>query len=281
MLSNQKRFLFFTLFLLITAFLLINFSCGKKSDVPANPCATTSISVNAVTTSPTAGAANGSIVATASGATGFSYSLNGGAFQAAGFFSNLSAGTYTITAKTSAGCTGTGTFTLINAVNCSAVTINVNPTVTGVTPCVTASGSITAAASGGLAPYTYSINGASFQSAASFSNLNAGTYTISAKDANGCTGTQTGIVVGTQSPGTLFLAVKSIIQSNCVSCHNATVAQGGVNLNADCNIVSAKDRIRARAVDGNPSPMPATGLLPAADRQAITNWINAGGRVTD
>jgi hypothetical protein len=34
-------------------------------------------------------------------------------------------------------------------------------------------------------------------------------------------------------------------------------------------------------VDGNPSPMPTGGLLPANERQKITDWINAGGRITD
>jgi hypothetical protein len=47
----------------------------------------------------------------------------------------------------------------------------------------------TANASGGTAPYTYSINGISFSSTNTFSNLVPGTkYTITARDAFGCTG---------------------------------------------------------------------------------------------
>jgi hypothetical protein len=34
-------------------------------------------------------------------------------------------------------------------------------------------------------------------------------------------------------------------------------------------------------VDGNPSPMPPGGLLPASEQQKIINWINAGGRFAD
>jgi hypothetical protein len=49
----------------------------------------------------------------------------------------------------------------------------------------------------------------------------------------------------------------------------------------DCNIVINKDRINARAVNGTGGPMPPSGLLPASERQKITNWINAGGRFTD
>lgn len=268
--------------LAVGVIILSGISCGKN-DPPPDPCSSVTVTVNGTTTNPAAGAANGTIIATANGASGFTYSLNGGTFQSTGQFTNLAAGSYTVTAKSSAGCTGSASFTLTNVASCNTVTIVVNPTVTGLTPCASpsANGSISVAASGGAAPYTYSLGGAAFQSTATFSNLNAGTYTITAKDANGCTGTQGSIVVGTRSAGPLFTAVRTLIQNNCVSCHNASTANGGVNLSNDCAIVSAKDRINARAVLGSPSPMPTSGLMPAADRQAITNWINAGGRVTD
>jgi hypothetical protein len=54
-----------------------------------------------------------------------------------------------------------------------------------------------------------------------------------------------------------------------------------MNWEVDCNIVNFKDRILARAVNANPSPMPPTGLLPPSERQKITDWINAGGRYVD
>lgn len=270
------------LFFILSLFslLLIGFSCSKN-DPPADPCAGVTITVTGNTTNPTNGGSNGTIIANASGASSVTYSLNNGAFQATGQFANLAAGSYTVTAKSSAGCVGSASFTLTNTVSCSGVTITVSPTVTGVTPCVSASGSIAVAASGGTAPYTFSLNGGTFQSVTSFASLNAGTYTIAAKDANGCTGTQGSISVGTRSAGPLFNAVKTIIQNNCVSCHNATTANGGVNLSTDCAIVSAKDRINARAVQGTGGWMPTSGPIPSTDRQAITAWLNAGGRVTD
>jgi uncharacterized membrane protein len=54
-----------------------------------------------------------------------------------------------------------------------------------------------------------------------------------------------------------------------------------MNWTVDCNIVANKDRIKARAVDASPSAMPPTGLMPASERQKITDWINAGGKFTD
>lgn len=51
-------------------------------------------------------------------------------------------------------------------------------------------GEITAVASGGTAPYTYSIDGINFSSNNVFTGLNAGSYTITYKDANGCDTTE-------------------------------------------------------------------------------------------
>ncbi|MFM7510342.1 MAG: hypothetical protein ACKO33_01035 [Bacteroidota bacterium] len=248
----------------------------------SDPCQGVTITVTGNTVNPSGTSANGSITANAAGGTGpYTYSLNGGPFQATGQFANLAAGSYTITAKSAAGCTGNATFTLTATAPCTGVIITITPTVTGTTPCVTASGLIAISANGGSSPYTYNLNNGAYQSGSTFQGLNNGTYQIGVKDANGCTATLTGIAVASRTEGPKFTAVKALIQANCVSCHNATNASGGVNLSTDCSIVSAKDRIKARAVDGLPSPMPSSGLLPASERQKITDWITAGGRVID
>jgi plastocyanin len=51
-------------------------------------------------------------------------------------------------------------------------------------------GIINASASGGAGPFTYSIDGVSFSSDSLFDSLVAGPYTITYKDANGCTDTE-------------------------------------------------------------------------------------------
>jgi len=259
-------------------------SKGGGGGGTGNPCANITVFVSGTTTNPsTNSSTDGSIAASATGGTGFTFSLNGGAFQSSGTFSNLTAGTYTVTAKNSNGCTGTGIFVL-TAINqggpCTGVTIVINTTVTNNTPCAAATGSIVATASGGTGPYTFSINGGAFQSSNTFNNLNTAQYFITAKDVNGCTSTVSA-TVNNAAPGPLFSLVRQLIQNNCVSCHNTVQTEGGMDWTNDCNIVSFKDRIKARAVDGIPTPMPQTGLLPAQERQKITNWINAGGRYTD
>jgi hypothetical protein len=246
-----------------------------------NPCAGITITVTGTVTNPTGQATNdGSIAAAASGSTNITFSINGGAFQASGTFNNLVAGAYTITAKDGNGCTGSAIFTLTAPNPCAGVTINVSNTITGNTPCGPASGMITASAAGGTGPYMFNINGGTFQVSNIFSSLGPGSYTVGARDANSCNGT-TPATVNNLPAGPLFLDVKAVLQANCVSCHNSAQAEGGMNWTIDCNIVLNKDRIRARAVDGIPSAMPPSGLLPASERQKITNWINAGGLFTN
>ena len=105
---------------------------------------------------------------------------------------------------------------------------------------------------------------------------------MNVKDAAGCTKSTT-VSVNAVAAGTLFLAARSVIQNNCATagCHSGGAPAGGISFSNDCNIVINKDRVKARAIDGNPSFMPPTGPLPQADRDKITAWINAGGRFTD
>lgn len=133
--------------------------------VNPNPCAGVTITVTGTTTNPTAAAAtDGSISASATGSTGFTFNLNGGAYQASGNFTSLAAGSYTVGAKDGNGCTGTANFTLTAPNPCAGVTITVTNVTVGNTPCQSNNGSLTATAAGGTGPYTYSLNSGGFQS---------------------------------------------------------------------------------------------------------------------
>lgn len=197
--------------LLITVIIIFS-SCnkggGSTSKPPANPCAGVTVSVAGTVTANT-GSNNGSITATATGGSSFTFNLNGGAFQSSGIFSNLASGTYTVTAKNNDGCTGSAQFTVI-----------------------TNSGSA-------------------------------------------CSGTA----------GPLFTAVRSVIRTNCAlsGCHTNPIPQNGIDYMDDCQIVAQKDRIKIRAVDGNPAFMPPPPINPlsAADKKKITDWIAAGGLYTN
>ena len=67
--------------------------------------------------------------------------------------------------------------------------------------CNSANGSITATGSGGSgAPYSYSLNGDPYQSSGDFSDLTAGTYTVSVMDSGGCIKTSTVIITNSGGP---------------------------------------------------------------------------------
>lgn len=262
---------------------VLNSSCSKSDGggtSPTDPCAGVIISITASITSTTTGASNGNINATASGGSSFTYSLNGGITQSTGLFSNLAAGTYTVNAKSSIGCSGSAQFVVGSVSPCSGVTITVSTTTATATPCISpANGSVTVTATGSTG-FTYSLNAGTFQSSTVFTNLAAGSYSIIAKDANGCS--QSGsATVGITPAGTKFAAVKAVTLSFCAvsGCHIAPGAQSGLDFSIDCTVIANKDRIKARAVDGIPSFMPQPPLpqLSATDKQKIVDWINAGG----
>ena len=226
------------------------------------------------TTASNATATNGSITATATGSTGFTYSTNGTTFQATGNFTALVAGNYTVTAKDANGCTGSMAF-VVGITPCPTITGTATPTTT--VKCASNTGTVTLSGSGGLAPYTYSINGGPFQAGGLFSTLPFGNLTYSIKDANGCT-TNGSSAIANAPAGPMFTAVKNIMNTYCTSCHGAVNPTNGINFTDDCVIIAQKLRIKARAVDAIPSQMPPSGTgLTALERTAVTNWLNAGG----
>ncbi len=126
--------------------------------------------------------------------------------------------------------------------------------------------------------YLYSIGGTGFQASTNFFNLAAGNYTLTAKNANNCTGTLTVTINGY---GPKFFAVRTIVNGYCGPCHLNGSISGGKNFDLDSDVVNSWDRIKIRAVDGNPTYMPQGGELTANDKQKIVDWVIAGHRITD
>lgn len=132
------------------------------------------------------------------------YSIDGGTiFQTSNTFSNLSAGSYIIIIKKEkAG----GSCDIIS----TAVDIIISPTFTA-TSSVTqqidcTNGSATIAVNittGGTSPFEYSLNGIDFQTSSDLTGLGAGNYTITVKDATGCTTTVDQTVNGGSNPSEL------------------------------------------------------------------------------
>lgn len=276
------------IFLAAAVVLILLNSCGSKggdsSPGPVDPCSGVTITVSGTATNTSGqGVLDGSISVSATGGSGITYSINGGAFQSSGNFTGLSTGTFTISAKDSRGCSGSKSFTIIANDPCS-IAFSVGGTASSATPCIAIpNGSITITTSGAGSGFTYNLNGGAFQASPTFNNLAPNTYTIGAKESGGCVKTAS-ITVSPIAAGSLFAAVKTIITTNCAisGCHTGASPTGGINFSQDCQIVDNSARIKERAVNsfgtGQQMPPPPNAGLSVTDRNAITNWVNAGGQ---
>ena len=161
---------------------------------------------------------------------------------------------------------------------CLTRTITISTTTTAAVTC-TNTGGITITATGST-NFTYKLNSSgTFQAANTFTNVASGVHTVFVKDGDGCEKTAAVTVSNSGQPGPLFAEVRALITARCQSCHNTTQAQGNVNWELDCNIVANKARIKARAVDEN--SMPPGSPLSEAEKKKITDWIAAGGGITN
>jgi gliding motility-associated-like protein len=104
---------------------------------------------------------------------------------------NLTAGTYTVTVTDGNGCSLDTTVTLTSP---PAITGTLTATSNNVCAGST-DGTATVHGSGGVPPYTYSINGVAFQSDTLFTGLGAGNYAAVIKDATGCSFTTNSITI--------------------------------------------------------------------------------------
>lgn len=182
----------------------------------------TPISATATTTNVSCfGGTNGSATVTASGGTSYTYTWSNG--QTSATATNLAAGTYTVTV-TSGTQTTTASATISQPTQLVSTISAPNPI-----SCAAPNSTITAGASGGTAPYTYS-----WSTGATTSSITAtvsGTYTVSIADSKGCMSSKSATVTGscvvvTCPTFTAAPANVSIVNSSCTS--TCTVSAGSI-----------------------------------------------------
>ncbi|MCC6258240.1 MAG: T9SS type A sorting domain-containing protein [Chitinophagaceae bacterium] len=110
----------------------------------------------------------------------FTYSADGNPFVGNSLLTGLSAGAHLVTVKDAQGCTATQTVTIGQGAGLM-VTANKSNT----SSCIN-NGSIQVNVSGGVFPYTYSLNGGASQTLNKFTGLSAGDYVVTATDVKGC-----------------------------------------------------------------------------------------------
>ncbi|SNB31308.1 putative adhesin SprB [Flavobacterium psychrophilum] len=112
-------------------------------------------------------------------------------YQDSGIFTNVPTGSYVVIVKDSRNCTGTSQVINVVAPTLPTLALSVAPP-SDFCYLATSGSTLVVTASGGLAPYSFSINGGPYQASNTptnshtFANLAPATYTISVLDANGC-----------------------------------------------------------------------------------------------
>jgi len=195
--------------------------CTQNVNVTVSGIAGPSVSLQSITNASCNGGASGSATVNATGGSGvytYSWSPSGGNAATA---TGLTAGNYTCTITDSNGCTTTQTvaITAPSGITNTASQTNVL--------CRNGNdGTATVFSSGGTGPYTYNWS-PSGGNASTATTLNAGSYTCTVTDANGCTSTQTFLI--TQPGGLSFSNTSTDVLCNGDANGSATVnVAGGV-----------------------------------------------------
>jgi len=179
---------------------------------------TPTITVNTVSTTQNTSCAvpDGSGTVSASGGSAlYAYSWSNGATGATA--NNLAGGSYTVTATDANGCTGSGSVTI----NTTTPTIALSVTnSTGNSSCISPNGSATVSASGGTGPYAFAWS--SGQSGSGVTGIANGSYTVTATDANSCTGS--GNVTIADNKPVLSVSVATSPVTSCVTDNGSATA---------------------------------------------------------
>ena len=185
-----------------------------QSTPPVLTIATTNVSCN--------GGNNGTAIATIAGGTGsFTFSWSNSSTNDT--ITNLSQGTYTCYISDGGSCAASQSATITQPAVLNGTTAKVNVLCFGAS-----TGKVSAAGSGGTAPYTYTWNSSPVQVNDTAYNVPAGTYTVTVKDANNCTTTKT---VTVTQPSTILSATTTVSNLTCNGGNNGTAtvsANGGV-----------------------------------------------------
>ncbi len=159
------------------------------------------------------GAITGAATVTVSGGSSpYTYTWNTSPAQTSATATNLAAGVYTVTIKDA-----------VNATSTLNITIN-QPAAALVANVTTTSNTATVNVSGGVSPYFYTWNTTPAQVTQTISNLTPGAYSVTVKDANGCTITATGDV---PVPTPLTATIAKID----VKCKGATTGSATITAN--------------------------------------------------
>ncbi len=194
----------------------------------ASSCVTVSDTVTIIsaggvnlTATPNGSTCTGGAVANVStGTPPYTYSWSNGATTSS--ITGVAAGTYTVNVTDAKGCIGQAVVTVTTTSG-----LNVAPTTKNVVCYGGKSGSATATATGGKAPYTYTWS--SGQTTSTINGIGAGTYSCTVNDAGGCSDM---ITITITQPPQLRDSVLSMTNPSCFGDKNGSImvgVKGGAN----------------------------------------------------
>jgi hypothetical protein len=179
----------------------------------------------------------------------YNYSSNGGTtFQTPTLFPNLAKGDYTITVQDTKGCLFDVSASIIEpALLVPAVASKQDILCFGEN-----TGKIVADATGGIAPYEFSIDGISFQEAISFDNLVKGDYVLEVKDSFGCVRTVATTLIQPLAPLSIDFTITPVQCKGDVNGEiETTIAGGTVPYVYDWGVLSDTDASVNTLATGN------------------------------
>ncbi|MES2798952.1 MAG: T9SS type A sorting domain-containing protein [Bacteroidota bacterium] len=136
-----------------------------------------------------------------------------------GVFTGVCQGTYSVLVTDANGCSGTYSVTVTGAAPPQVTSVNTTPTAFGMS-----TGTAVVNMTGGTAPYTYSLDGITFQSSNSFNNLAAGVHILTVVDVNGCQTIYCFVIQETQACGLVLTSNPSPASCNGTSSGAITFA---------------------------------------------------------
>jgi len=215
------------------------------------------------------GQSNGSLFANVSGGTfPYTYAWNTSPVQTTSTASNIAAGTHTVTVTDNAGCflIQTGSVSQPNNLVVSANSV--------VKPVCDHSGTALAIANGGTAAYTYLWSTGQSGISATATGLSAGTYTVSAKDINGCTSSASSFTVTNDPPSAPSICVVSV---DSLSTNNLIVWDKSSYLHGDTFLIYRDTANNAYGLIGK---VPFTALSMFTDTVRSRYAANGNPNVT-
>lgn len=170
------------------------------------------------------GSGDGTIALTATGGTGsLSYNWGTNPVQTTSTAINLTAGVYNFTVSDANSCQTTGSALVGSGICC------LLSTSASVVPpsCGQSVGSINVTVTtAGVTPYEYSLDGVSYSTSATFSNVSAGNYSVYTRDANGCGDT---VVVNMPTGGANLQLAMGFVGTSCYGLNDGEANVTSIN----------------------------------------------------